>query len=321
MRSRQGHHYPHFVLLNLSIVKRSLLAFAWFAVMTVGARAEGGEAGLFRPLDVVAVVGGEDMVATADYGYLEYLLVRARPEYQMKFRSIAKEGDTAFEQARDFNYPTPERQLDEMGATVALVQVGQMESLRGSSGVAEFEKELEKLVERLSGGGRRRVILVGPTPVLAGTPAAERFGAVGAYGEAVRRVARRKEVPCLLPGERKPFSANDYRDALHLNERGQFGLAAELAEALAGVKGKGQILNREELRLVKLIQSKNQLWFNYLRPQNWAFLDGDRTVQPASRDHLDPEKRWFPEEMKAWLPLIAGREAEIWALARQLGSK
>lgn len=273
---------------------------------------------MFRPLDVVAVVGGEDMVAAADYGYFEYLVVRAWPDYRIKFRSLAKEGDTAFEQTRDFNYPTLERQLDEIGATVALVQVGQMESLRGDTGIADFEKELEKLVEELSGGGKRRVILVGPTPVFAGSPAAGRFGALGRYGEAVQRVARRKELACMLPRE---FVAGDYRDGLHLNERGQFGIAAQLAEALVGVKSKDQVINREERRLLELIQSKNQLWFNYLRPQNWAFLDGDRTIQPASRDYLDPEKRWFPEEMKAWLPLIADREAEIWALARQSSSK
>lgn len=258
------------------------------------------------------------MVAAADYGYLEYLVVKAWPDYRIKFRGVAKEGDTVFEQARDFNYPTLDRQLDEMGATVALLQVGQMESLRGDSGVADFEKELEKLVERVSGGGKRRVILIGPTPVSPRSPAASRFGAVKKYGEAVRRMAQRKELACVLPGG---FVAGDYRDGLHLNERGQFELALQLADALAGVKKNDRSVNREERRLLELIQSKNQLWFNYLRPQNWAFLDGDRTIQPASRDHLDPEKRWFPEEMKAWLPLIAARETEIWALARQLGSK
>jgi hypothetical protein len=69
-------------------------------------------------------------------------------------------------------------------------------------------------------------------------------------------------------------------------------------------------------RLLALVRDKNKLWFHYIRPQNWAFLNGDRTIQPSSRDHLDPEIRWFPEEMKQWLPLIAAREREIWAITR-----
>jgi hypothetical protein len=63
------------------------------------------------------------------------------------------------------------------------------------------------------------------------------------------------------------------------------------------------------------IVAKNRLWFHYTRPQNWAFLAGNRTNQPSSRDHLDPSKRWFPEEMEQWVPLIEAKEKEIWALA------
>ena len=110
----------------------------------------------------------------------------------------------------------------------------------------------------------------------------------------------------------------DYRDGLHLNERGHITFAAELADALAGVAERNPPATPAERQLLELIRSKNQRWFNYVRPQNWAFLDGDRTVQPASRDHLDPEKRWFPEVSKQWLPLVAEREREAWAIAGQL---
>jgi hypothetical protein len=67
-----------------------------------------------------------------------------------------------------------------------------------------------------------------------------------------------------------------------------------------------------------LIAAKNRLWFHYYRPQNWAFLAGDRTNQPSSRDHLDPSKRWFPEELERFVPLIDAKDAEIWALAKKL---
>ena len=64
--------------------------------------------------------------------------------------------------------------------------------------------------------------------------------------------------------------------------------------------------------------AKNRLWFNYWRPQNWAFLNGDRTEQPSSRDHRDPKKRWFPEEMEKFLPMIEAKEREIWEEAAKL---
>jgi len=69
------------------------------------------------------------------------------------------------------------------------------------------------------------------------------------------------------------------------------------------------------------ILARNRLWFDYWRPMNWAFLSGDRTEQPSSRDHRDPRVRWFPAEMNQFLPLIEFKEREIAnqtsALARQ----
>ena len=72
----------------------------------------------------------------------------------------------------------------------------------------------------------------------------------------------------------------------------------------------------EQLR--QLIVAKNRLWFHYYRPQNWAFLAGDRTNQPSSRDHIDRNKRWFPEELEQFLPLIAAKEQEIAKLTADL---
>lgn len=311
-----SYHNPSFSTAWTRLM-RLLLAGAACGVAALAGAAQSG-AGLLRNQDVVALVGGEDMVAAWDHGYLEYLVLRQKPELQVKFRSLTKEGDTAFQQTRDFNYPALEKQLSDIGATVVVVQIGQMESLRGKGQVAEFERAAEALIERLGDGRKRRVILIGPTPVPAGTPVAQRFAALDTYREAVVRVAQRKELPVIVPGERRAFGAEDFRDGLHLNDRGHFLFAAQLADSLVGVAPRKMPAAPGERRLLEVLRSKNQRWFNYVRPENWAFLDGDRTVQPASRDHRDPEKRWFPEEIKEWLPLVAEREREAWALARQL---
>jgi hypothetical protein len=302
---------------SLRFGAQRLLLLAIGPLAAVAAGTPGG-AGVLRPHDVVALVGGEDMVAAWDHGYLEYLILRQRPDLQLQFRSVTKEGDMAFEQARDFNYPTLEKQLTEIGATVVLMQIGQMESLRGRGQVSEFERAAQALVDRLSDGRKRRVILVGPTPVAPGTPVSLRFDALDLYRESVARLAQRNEIPAVLPGERRAFAAAEFRDGVHLNEQGQFSLAAQLADALVGATERRLPATPDERRLLEIIQSKNRRWFHYVRPENWAFLDGDRTVQPASRDHRDPEKRWFPEEMKEWLPRVLEREREAWAMARQL---
>src|SRR5581483_6588349 len=72
----------------------------------------------FQKNDVIALVGGEDMVVAGEDGYLELLLLRALPDYHLRFRSLAWEGDTVFEQNRDLNFPTWEEALDKIGATV-----------------------------------------------------------------------------------------------------------------------------------------------------------------------------------------------------------
>ncbi len=72
----------------------------------------------------------------------------------------------------------------------------------------------------------------------------------------------------------------------------------------------------EQLR--ELIVSKNQDFFNYWRPQNWAFLNGDLIDQPSSHRHDDFKMRWFPDEMKGFLPLISRKETRINKLSMPL---
>lgn len=276
---------------------------------------------LLKPNDVVAFVGSEDMAAAAESGQLELRLIRAWPEYRLKFRSLAWEGDTVFQQVRDLNYPTLEQQLDDVGATVVIAQFGQIESLAGEGKLPDFVAAYEKLIARLSGGGKRKVVLQAPTPIPAASPAAARFKALPAYVAAVRDLAQRKELPALFPAEGLNLGLESYRDGLHLNEVGQTAVAARTAQLLGANRRALPLPGSANVTLAGLIRKKNRLWFHYVRPQNWAFLNGDRTVQPSSRDHLDPEKRWFPEEMKQWLPLVAAQEEEIWQLARLLGAR
>jgi len=306
-----------------------------------------------RPNDVIALVGGEDMVVASELGYLELLLTRALPDHKLKFRCLAWEGDTVFEQRRDLNYPTLEQQLDKIGATVVIAQFGQMESLAGKEKLPEFVAAYEKLIGRLKGGGKRRVLLLEPrqfeslsqygdeyfpTPVAKERLAPRRAIAQhldahkessAAYALAVRETGTRHVIRCLwFPSTtlvyRLPAAIPVTRDGLHAERFAHEDQAENVAAALCGWKQDTRPRVADDMfpephePLRSIIIAKNRLWHHYYRPQNWAFLAGDRTNQPSSRDHIDRNKRWFPEELEQFLPLIEAKEREIWELAAKL---
>ncbi|HEV7866676.1 MAG TPA: hypothetical protein VGO90_03275 [Chthoniobacteraceae bacterium] len=310
-----------------------------------------------KPNEVIAFIGGEDMVVASELGYLELLLTRAMPDHKLRFRCLAWEGDTVFEQRRDLNYPTLEQQLERIGATFVIARFGQMESMNGEGKFREFITAYEKLGRRVGGNGKRRIALQGPHVPLA--PGRATMPAWYLQGVA--------EVISLLPNvhgiggygglESKDGKDLSTRDGYHLNETGHWlharscligikidapwffdsedqrafqktlrdqalspeGIATDPLPRLLELERAHEAELRRELEpLRQLIVQKNRLWFQYSRPQNWAFLAGDRTNQPSSRDHLDPKKRWFPAELEQFVPLIEAKEREIDALAAQL---
>jgi hypothetical protein len=298
----------------------------------------------FRTNDVIAFVGGEDVVEMQRNGYLELLLTAALPHHKLRFRNLAFEGDTVFEQHRQLNFPSWEKQLERVGATVVIAQFGQAESLAGTNALPRFVAEYERLVDRFT-RSQRRLLLVGPTtfeklPSQSIGDFLERNRTLDQYIVATSEVAKRSNVSAVLWELIPPrdFDVSHTRDGLHLNSLGHWAVAWRVVTTLKITAGEqsadshlqggvvdahlqGSNVGPEELeRLRQLILEKNRLWFDYWRPQNWAFLHGDRTEQASSRDHRDPKKRWFPEEMEKFLTLIEAKEKEIWKVAAKLAT-
>jgi hypothetical protein len=315
------------------------LSLALFLVVSLsGAR---GAEPFFKKGDVIALVGGEDMVVASEYGFLELLLVRALPDYRLRFRNLAWEGDTVFEQRRDLNFPTWEEQLDQIGATVVIAQFGQMESFAGKEKLPEFIAAYEKLIERFTGSGKRRVVVASPSrfddSYQSLLPSANRLynpdpemmrarqKVLEDYVEATRRFAQTKQCTFVDLTFSGIVDGCIHRDGVHLLEYAHANAADNFCASLSkgldvAVKKLPPEIFQPDYPIRQLIIAKNRLWFDYWRPQNWAFLAGDRTAQPSSRDHLDPSKRWFPPEREAFLPLIEAKEKEIDALAQSLAS-
>jgi hypothetical protein len=287
----------------------------------------------FQTNDVIAFVGGEDVVEMQRNGYLELLLTAALPHHKLRFRNLAFEGDTVFEQHRQLNFPSWEKQLERVGATVVIAQFGQAESLRGTNGLADFVEAYEKLLNRFTNGGRQIVLLAPtwfePSPHSQADLTQNNVN-LFRYEMAIMQLSEQRSIPSIhfwdFVTRREPRNP-ETRDGLHLSREGHWRIARVIAYRLGGRDDpigtapdllSGAVSDPVKERLRQLIIEKNRLWFDYWRPQNWAFLHGDRTEQPSSRDHRDLKRRWFPEEMERFLPLIEAKEREIWEAAQKL---
>ncbi len=270
--------FPTSWMIRFAVLGFAAVLFAGSLSCQAEPAADGGA--FFRADDVVALVGGEDVVVMGDQPHLELLVLRQPGLSGVKFRNLAFEGDTVFEQFRQLNFPSWEDQMKAVGATVVVAQFGKMESLAGPEGAAAFAESYERLIDRLAGSTRRVLLLA------ARSPKGSRPESIAPYNDAARALAVRRGW-MFLETPRPPWVESDIS---------RLGLAVRSAAAPA---------------LADSVRRKNRLWFHYWRPQNWAFLHGDRTGQASSRDHRDPSRRWFPEEMREWLPLIATKESEI----------
>jgi len=290
-------------------VKSFLPIFALLAFFVAQLPAAAEEP-LVKPNDVIALIGGEEMLLLSEMGMVESYLHCGLPGHHLKVRSLAWEGDTVFEQARMLNYPPLERQLDELGATVVVMQFGRMESGAGSEGLPAFITAYEALIRRLNPESKRRVALLAP-----GSSVQRDQQSVRKYREAIAALSHGKPGVRYIPNS---LEEKGLRERKEVSPSRFFIAPFEIAKSLAASERLG---DGPDAAFLALVSAKNRLWDRYRRPQNWAFLAGDRTTQASSRDHLDQTKRWFPEEMKEFVPLIEAKDREIWDLAAKFAPR
>jgi len=272
----------------------------------------------FRTNDVVALLGGGSAEARAQGAHWETLLTAAHPGHRLRILNFAHAGDTVFSQLRDVNYPGPLQQVAQAKATVCILDFGQGESYAGIERLDAFGERLEQWVLDCQALGTR-VLLVTPVPVErpAGPP-------VEAYARRIREIAHRRNLPVIDVFEAARSQKVPAVDGRTLTESAMARVAAQaLRPWMNGVvspqtddSGRFTDPSWEALRQAHL--ERNALWKGYTRPTNWAFLAGDRTEQPSSRDHRDPKIRWFPAEMEQFVPLLQAADRKTDALALRL---
>lgn len=266
--------------------------------------------------EVLAVIGGSEAVVVMEEGSFEALLMRAYAAQRPRVRSLAWEADTVFRQDRPLNFGSLPLQLRRCEATCVLLMFGRQECLeRGEEGVADFEAACERVIAQVKGVTPRLVIVEAapfekkapPLPDL--TP---KNAALALYNEALRRLAE-KHGAFFADSRESWHHARPQpltRDGVNLTEAGARELGLRVQTSTSALE------HPESAALLAAVREKNRLWHHYWRPDNWAFLHGDRTAQPSSRDHLNPQLRWFPAELERYRALIAEKEQEIWKLAQ-----
>ena len=265
------------------------------------------------PGDTIVFIGGGNLEAEQKHGQFETRLTAAHPEHKLRFRNVAWEGDTVYEQWRDVNYGEWAQQLTHLDADALIVQFGQMEALDGKERIPEFKAAYEKLLNEFE-KKTRRIVLVTPTPfekppVKNAPNLYERNEDLRAYNAAIAEIAKRRGyvfVDLFSPmaiAKRRP----ETRDGIHLNEAGHASAGQVLAESLKAFARESGPLTR----LTNAILEKNRLWHHYWRPMNYAFAFGDRTHVAFGKG--EPSLR---QELEAWRPFLETAEARVAALAR-----
>ena len=282
----------------------------------------------------IAVVGGTNALESGRLGYLETLLIAAHPEHQVRFRNLAWQADTVYQQQRPRNFYAPDKpdygERDDRAkieADIVFFWMGQTESLDGPDRVVEFTAAYEQQLNHIA-QYTKRIVLVTPVPfsnpLNLDLDIQERNKSLAVYVAAIDKIGRERNLPIVnlatAFGEgTMPFAIS--HNGMHLLPAGHweaarvFASQLGFAERVASVKRAPQSdaalepLSAEKLRQV--IGQKNDLWFRYWRPTNWAFLYGNRQQTPSSWDHEKPGRRWFPEELQNVIPHLDQAEQRI----------
>ena len=288
---------------------------------------------------MVVILGGTNAHEMQRHGYLETMLAAGAPDRAARLRNLAWQADTVYRQQRPRNFyldglAPPNQEPDHRGRIAAdtiILWMGENEALDARS-PKTFAKAYSQLVEQLRPFAHR-LLLVTPVPfedpLKLGINLDSRNSRLAQHVKIIRDVAQQKHLDLVdlhrAAGE-QPGQPPLTRDGSHLNGRGQWWVAAQLASALQSDPvvrlaepswPEGEFDAQAEAVRQRVL-AKNQLWMRYWRPTNWAFLYGNRQFVESSRDHVNYKNRWFPAAVESLASPMDQAEVEIQAAARSI---
>ncbi|MDG2168325.1 MAG: SGNH/GDSL hydrolase family protein [Opitutales bacterium] len=149
-------------------VFRSLFIFScWIVVLSVAVHLHAQSARTFEleDGDRVVFIGNTFVERAIDYGHIETALTTQWPNKNITFRNLGWSGDDARGRSRRFFGPVEdgfkhlETHVDGLAPTVIFVSYGAMESYEGREGLADFEANMNTLLDMLKSTNARIVLL------------------------------------------------------------------------------------------------------------------------------------------------------------------
>ena len=264
-----------------------------------------------HPGDTVVSLGDGNAEAMRRFGFLETSLQLTFPASQSRFRNMAWQADTVFQRQRPRNFGDLSTHLRDAGASVIFMYFGRSEVIAERS-QSDFINAYSALVTSLLPITERIVIVV-PFPFEA--PASEhlpdlrpRNALLAEYAQLMHTLSELHGIMIvdLFHAFRRSAKAGQRltTDGIRLTEESQRKVAKAITASM-----RLPWFENDELR--SAVTARNQLWHRYWRPTNWAFLRGNRTHVPSSRDHTNNARRWFPEEIDALVPLITAADRKV----------
>lgn len=269
--------------------------------------------------DTVVFLGGTNMVRQQRSGYLETMLTHAfaADSKGPRFRDLSWEADTVdrlgsvIERWRPDGFGGRAEQFKRVGATVAFLQFGQLESMAGDAGLEEFRRGYSNLLTELTDQDIR-LVLVTPIPFesseLSSAPDLQRYNpSLLKYISVIKDLGVKHNAAVIDLYQDYPFLLTT--NGMHVLPVYQQTVAREIVKQLE-LKNVGP-RKLEALRVA--IVEKHRLWYDYWRPANWKLLYGDDSQRGFTRggDDYIP----FREEWSKLLPMVATAEERVWAIA------
>ncbi len=288
---------------------------------------------------MIVILGGTNAHEMQRHGYLETLLAAGAPDRAARVRNLAWQADTVYRQQRPRNFylgglAPPNQDPDHRGRIAAdtiILWMGQNEALDARPSET-FAKAYTQLVEQLRPFAHR-LILVTPVPfedpLDLGVDLEARNDRLAQHAKMIRDVAQQKHLDLVdlhRAAAEQPGQPPRTRDGSHLNARGHWWVASQLAADLQNdpvirlnePSWPAASLDDEAEAVRQKVLAKNQLWMRYWRPTNWAFLYGNRQFVESSRDHNNYKERWFPAAVESLASPMDQAEVEIQAAAKAI---
>jgi putative heme-binding domain-containing protein len=279
-----------------------------------------------RDGDVVAFVGGVFAEREQETGNIELMLTRHAMDKNVTFRNLGWSGDVVSSHLKDSSVPEPRQKyvpdlfsyVAKVKPTVIFVSYGMMESFRGEVSLAQFIRDYETVLDKLS-ATTARIVLVSPIrhEALGGAwpDPAKHNKELRAYVDAIKELADKRGVwfVDLFDGLKGSKLTSN---GVHLNSKG-YVAAANAIEKQLGL-GRGAKLSRDsEEQLRSAIKTKNKQFWYFYRPMNaeYVYAGGSRF-----QDKLGPVQHPMNVELDQFYALAQKHDQLVEDLKRDIAA-